>query len=55
LVLVPGVTLTVTGRAPFNGPMHVRVGSGASSPSHALGREVTDQVFVAEPDSAVAE
>jgi DtxR family Mn-dependent transcriptional regulator len=46
LGLVPGATLTVTSRAPFNGPMHVRVNSGADSPSHALGREVTDQVFV---------
>jgi DtxR family Mn-dependent transcriptional regulator len=54
LGLVPGATLTVTGRAPFNGPMHVRVGSMASAPSHALGREVTDQVFVAEPDTAAS-
>jgi DtxR family Mn-dependent transcriptional regulator len=50
LGLVPGATLTVTGRAPFNGPMHVRVDSGDDRGSHALGREVTDQVFVDETD-----
>jgi DtxR family Mn-dependent transcriptional regulator len=50
LGLVPGATLTVTGRAPFNGPMHVRVAGGADVPSHALGREVTDQVFVDEAE-----
>jgi DtxR family Mn-dependent transcriptional regulator len=50
LGLVPGATLTVTGRAPFNGPMHVRVDRGGDSPSHALGREVTDQVFVDQAD-----
>jgi DtxR family Mn-dependent transcriptional regulator len=50
LGLVPGATLTVTGRAPFNGPMHVRVEGASNSPSHALGREVTDQVFVDEAD-----
>jgi DtxR family Mn-dependent transcriptional regulator len=54
LGVVPGATLTVTGRAPFNGPMHVRVGSTSGAPSHALGREVTDQVFVAESETASA-
>jgi DtxR family Mn-dependent transcriptional regulator len=45
LGMVPGALVTVTSRAPFSGPMHVRVG-GADEASHALGREVTDQVFV---------
>ncbi len=49
LGVVPGAMVTVTERAPFNGPMHVRVGNAAGAPSHALGREVTDQVFIAEP------
>ncbi|MCC7360843.1 MAG: metal-dependent transcriptional regulator [Anaerolineales bacterium] len=45
LGMVPGALVTVTSRAPFSGPMHVRVG-GVDEASHALGREVTDQVFV---------
>ena len=43
--LVPEATVTVAERAPFDGPLHVRVGS-KSSAAHALGRSVTDQVFV---------
>jgi DtxR family Mn-dependent transcriptional regulator len=50
LGMVPGATLTVTERAPFNGPIHVRVGTAHGAPSHALGREVTDQVFVLETE-----
>ena len=44
LGIIPEATLTVAERAPFDGPMHVQVGA-ASSPI-ALGREVTDSVFV---------
>ena len=44
LGIVPEATLTVSERAPFDGPMHVRV--GASPAAIALGREVTDRVFV---------
>ncbi len=51
LGMVPGAMVTVTSRAPFSGPMHVRVG-GADEASHALGREVTDQVFVDEKAAA---
>lgn len=51
LGMVPGAVVTVTSRAPFSGPMHVRVG-GADEASHALGREVTDQVFVDEAAAA---
>jgi DtxR family Mn-dependent transcriptional regulator len=43
LGLVLDATVTVAGRAPFDGPLHVRVGAGAN---HALGRSVTDQVYV---------
>jgi DtxR family Mn-dependent transcriptional regulator len=35
-------TVTVTERAPFDGPLHVAVGEK----THALGRAVTDQIFV---------
>ena len=45
LGIIPDATLTVAGRAPFEGPMHIRVGEVASE-AHALGRTVTDQVFV---------
>ena len=51
LGMVPGATVTVTSRAPFSGPMHVRVG-GEDEASHALGREVTDQVFVEDAPAA---
>ncbi len=49
--MVPGAVVTVTSRAPFSGPMHIRVG-GEDEASYALGREVTDQVFVDEKTAA---
>lgn len=45
LGLVPDALVTVQKRAPFAGPLHVWVGA-AAGPAHALGPEVTDQVFV---------
>ena len=39
-------TLTVIEKAPFDGPLHVRVGTQRDSPVHALGKQATDQVFV---------
>jgi DtxR family Mn-dependent transcriptional regulator len=45
LGLVPNATVTVDQRGPFGGPLHVRVG-GSQAATHALGREVTDRVFV---------
>lgn len=42
LGIVPDATVTVTERAPFDGPMYVSVGQQ----SHALGKSVTDKVFV---------
>jgi DtxR family Mn-dependent transcriptional regulator len=45
LGLVLDATVTVAGRAPFDGPLHVRVGA-ATEAAHALGRQVTDQVYV---------
>jgi len=44
LGLVPEAEVTITERAPFDGPLHVRV-RGHTRVS-ALGKEVTDQVFV---------
>ena len=41
--LVPDAAVAVDRRAPFDGPLHVRVGE---APAQALGREVTDRVFV---------
>jgi DtxR family transcriptional regulator, Mn-dependent transcriptional regulator len=43
LGLVLDAAVTVSGRAPFDGPLHVRVGAKTD---HALGRHVTDQVYV---------
>jgi DtxR family transcriptional regulator, Mn-dependent transcriptional regulator len=45
LGLVLDATVTVAGRAPFDGPLHVQVGAGGHT-AHALGRSVTDQVYV---------
>jgi DtxR family Mn-dependent transcriptional regulator len=42
LGIIPRITLAVTEKAPFDGPMHVTVGRR----SHALGRSVTDRIFV---------
>lgn len=42
--IVPDATLVITNKAPFDGPLHVQVGSRAGS--HALGKQVTDQIFV---------
>jgi DtxR family Mn-dependent transcriptional regulator len=47
-----GVHVEVASRAPFDGPMHVRLEE--SPATHALGAHVTDQVFV-EVQTAPAE
>jgi DtxR family Mn-dependent transcriptional regulator len=44
--IVPDATLLITSKAPFDGPLHVRIDSKSDSPAHALGKQVTDQVFV---------
>jgi DtxR family Mn-dependent transcriptional regulator len=46
LGIVPNATITVAEQSPFDGPVHVRVGEAAGNPTHALGKAVTDQVFV---------
>jgi DtxR family Mn-dependent transcriptional regulator len=42
LGIVPEAVVTVAERAPFDGPIHVTIGQH----QHALGRSVTDRVFV---------
>lgn len=42
----PGAQLMLLEKAPFDGPLHVRIGRDGNSGSHALGRMVSDQVFV---------
>lgn len=46
LGLMPGVAIEVAGRAPFNGPLLVRVGER----EHALGEEVASKVWVLRLD-----
>jgi DtxR family Mn-dependent transcriptional regulator len=48
LGIVPEAVITVAERAPFDGPIHVLVGEH----DHALGRSVTDRVFVAPTELA---
>jgi DtxR family Mn-dependent transcriptional regulator len=42
LGISPQTTLAITGKSPFDGPIHVTVGER----SHALGKNVTDKIFV---------
>lgn len=42
LGLLPGVHVTLLGRAPFNGPFHIRVGDR----EHAVGDEVAAEIWV---------
>jgi DtxR family Mn-dependent transcriptional regulator len=42
LGISPRITLSVVEKSPFDGPMHVTVGER----SHALGKNVTDKIFV---------
>jgi DtxR family Mn-dependent transcriptional regulator len=46
LGIIPNVLLTVAEKAPFDGPLHIRVGELAEKSTHALGKEVTDHIFV---------
>lgn len=40
LGLVPGATLQLLHRAPFNGPMRVRLGTGRAATEHVIGTEI---------------
>jgi DtxR family transcriptional regulator, Mn-dependent transcriptional regulator len=46
LGIIPDATLTVAERGPFGGPLMVRVGETPNAPEHALGKEVTDHVYI---------
>lgn len=46
--LMPGVLLVVEGRAPFNGPVSVRVG-GNEGPTLAVGHELAGKIRVSGP------
>ena len=50
LGIMPRVTVTVTERAPFDGPLHVRVGRAKSGPIYPLGPQVANQVYVETND-----
>jgi DtxR family Mn-dependent transcriptional regulator len=41
-----GTTALVTAKAPMDGPISVRIGKGRQQREHALGRGVTDHLFV---------
>ena len=46
LGMKPGVSVSISGRAPFNGPLMVRVGER----EHALGDEVCSKIWVVPPE-----
>jgi DtxR family Mn-dependent transcriptional regulator len=46
LGIVPDATVVIADKSPFDGPLHVRVGEYADAPAYALGKQVTDNVYV---------
>ena len=46
LGIVLGARLAVTEKAPFAGPIHLRVGVGPSPGDQVIGRSVADQIFM---------
>ena len=50
LGITPNVTVTVTEKAPFNGPVHLRVGRTTRGPIHPVGMHVASQVYVETDD-----
>jgi len=46
LGIVLDATLIIAEKSPFDGPLHVRVGTRSDAPAHALGKQVTDQIYV---------
>lgn len=46
LGIIPDALLMVAVKSPFDGPLLVRVGRGKEAPSHALGKNVTDNIYV---------
>lgn len=46
LGIVLDAILIIAEKSPFDGPLHVRVGTRSDAPAHALGKQVTDQIYV---------
>ena len=46
LGIKPRATVTITSKAPFDGPLHIRVGRAKNGPTHAIGLQVATQVYV---------
>ncbi len=49
LGLVPGAEIEVLGRAPFNGPMRLKVGEGREAREHVIGSEVAKCLRIVRP------
>lgn len=49
LGLVPGASIEVLGRAPFNGPMRLQVGLGRDAREHVIGSEVAKCLRIVVP------
>ncbi|HLB45615.1 MAG TPA: metal-dependent transcriptional regulator [Anaerolineales bacterium] len=46
LGIIPDATVVIADKSPFDGPLHVRVGEYDDAPAYALGKQVTDNVYV---------
>ncbi len=46
LGIVIDASVIIVEKSPFDGPLHVRVGERDDTPAHALGKQVTDNVYV---------
>lgn len=46
LGIIPDAMVVIADKSPFDGPLHVRVGEYDDTPAHALGKQVTDNVYV---------
>ncbi|MCZ7586621.1 MAG: ferrous iron transport protein A [Deltaproteobacteria bacterium] len=44
--IIPDASLRVEKRAPFDGPVHIKLVADAARTSHVLGRRVSECVFV---------
>lgn len=49
LGLYPGSLIQIISRAPFGGPISVRVGEGSQQSEHTLGRELAEHIIVTAP------
>ncbi|PZW30583.1 DtxR family iron (metal) dependent repressor [Thermosporothrix hazakensis] len=49
LGLYPDARVEVLSRAPFGGPLHIRVGTGQQQAEHMLGVELADHILVTAP------